>query len=163
MRESFVEMLIGLAVVIAAGMFLWYALATGRDGGTSAGKVEYGARFENGRGITPGTDVTVAGVKVGTVRDVKLDVGRDQALVTIAIDDRLELDFDTSIRVGSDSLLGGNYLGIERGSSEDIITPCESGEILFGDSGCGEILFAQGSVDLITLFASFASGNGGDN
>jgi len=37
------------------------------------------------------------------------------------------------------------------------------GEELFGDSGCGEILYAQGSVDLMTLFASFASGNGGDS
>lgn len=163
MRESFVETLIGLAVVVAAGMFLWYALVTGRDGGSANGLSEYGARFENASGIAPGSEVRFAGTKVGTVRDVRPDFDRDQALVTIAIDRRLELDYDTSIRVQSESLLGGNYLGLERGGSEDIITPCESGENLFGDSGCGEILFAQGSVDLITLFASFASGNGGDN
>ena len=43
------------------------------------------------------------------------------------------------------------------------ILACGDGEELFGDSGCGEILYAQGSVDLMTLFASFASGNGGDS
>lgn len=163
MRESFVETLIGLAVVFAASMFLWYALVTGRDGGSAKGLNEYGARFENASGIAPGTEIRFAGTKVGTVRDVRPDFVRDQALVTIAIDERLELDYDTSIRVQSESLLGGNYLGLERGASEDIIMPCEGDEKLFDKTGCGEILRAQGTIDLMTLFASFASGNGGDN
>ena len=162
MRESFVETLIGVAVVFAAAMFLWYALATGRDGGSTSGLNEYGVRFENAAGLAPGTDVRFAGTKIGTVRDVRPDFDRDQALVTIAVDKRLELDFDTSVRVQSESLLGGNYIAIERGGSEDIITPCEGDQTLFDNSGCGEILFSQGTVDLMTLFASFASGNGGD-
>ena len=163
MRESFVETLIGLFVVAGAGLFLWYALATGRDGGTVSGASEYGIRFENAAGISPGTDVRFAGTKVGTVRDVKPDFDRDQALVTIAISSELELDSDTSVRVQSESLLGGSYLGIERGAGYDIITPCGDGEVLFGETGCGEILFSQGTVDLMTLFASFASGSGGED
>ena len=145
MRESFVETLIGLAVVFAAGAFLWYALATGRDGGSASGMSEYGVRFENAAGIAPGTDVRFAGTKVGTVREVRPDFDRDQALVTIAIDNRLELDSDTSVRVQTESLLGGNYLGLERGAGYDIITPCEDDQKLFGDTGCGEILYAQGT------------------
>ena len=160
MRESFVETLIGLAVVFAAGMFLWYALATGRDGGSASGLNEYGVRFENAAGIAPGTDVRFAGTKVGTVRDVRPDFDKDQALVTIAIDKRLELDSDTAVRVQSESLLGGSYLGIERGAGFDTITPCQGDQKLFDNSGCGEILYAQGTVDLLTLFASFASGGG---
>ena len=160
MRESFVETLIGIAVVFAAAMFLWYALATGRDGGSASGLNEYGIRFENAAGIAPGTDVRFAGTKVGTVKDVRPDFERDQALVTIGIDQRLELDFDTSVRVQSESLLGGNYIALERGFGEDIITPCEGDQTLFDSSGCGEILYAQGSVDLLTLFASFASQDG---
>ena len=163
MRESFVETLIGLIVVAAAGLFLWYALATGQEGGSAAGTNEYGVRFENAAGIAPGTDVRFAGTKVGTVRDVQPDFNRDQALVTIAIDSQLELDTDTSVRVQSESLLGGSYLGIERGAGYDIITPCEDGQILFEESACGEILFSQGTVDLMTLFASFASGSGGES
>ena len=162
MRESFVETIIGLAVIVAAGMFLWYALATGRDSGPTGGVSEYGVRFENAAGVAPGTDVRFAGTKVGTVRSVKPDFERDQAMVTLAIDQRLELDSDTSVRVQSESLLGGTYLGIERGAGFDIITPCPDGETLFGDTGCGEIIYSQGSVDLLTLFASFASGSNGD-
>lgn len=159
MRESLVETLIGLAVIGFAAIFLWYALVTGRDGGPTSGVSEYGVRFENAAGIAPGTDVRFAGTKIGTVRDVKPDFERDQALVTIAIDQRLELDSDTTIRVQSESLLGGAYLGLERGAGYDIITPCADDESLFGETGCGEIIYAQGSVDIMTLFASFASGS----
>jgi len=82
--------------------------------------------------------------------------------VTLAIDKRLELDSDTAVRVQSESLLGGSYIGIERGAGFDTIMPCEGDQKLFDDSGCGEILYAQGSVDLMTLFASFASGDNGE-
>ena len=33
MRESIFETLIGLAVLVAAGVFLWFAMATGSDAG----------------------------------------------------------------------------------------------------------------------------------
>lgn len=162
MRESFVETLIGLAVVIAAGLFLWYAVAAGSDGGSSSGTNEYGVRFENAAGLAPGTDVRFAGTKVGTVRDIRADFDLDQALVTLAIDKRLVLDSDTAVRVQSESLLGGSYIGIERGAGEDTIMPCEGDQVLFDDSGCGEIFYSQGTVDLMTLFASFASGSDGE-
>lgn len=162
MRESFVETLIGLLVIGAAAIFLWYALATGRDGGSASGMNEYGVRFENAAGISPGTDIRFAGTKVGTVRDVRPDFERDQALIVIAVDARLELDSETNVRVKSESLLGGSYLGLERGGGFDIIQPCQGDQKLFDNSGCGEILYSQGSVDLMTLFASFASGGSGD-
>jgi phospholipid/cholesterol/gamma-HCH transport system substrate-binding protein len=77
----------------------------------------------------------------------------------------VELPDDTTARVQTDGLLGGAYIGLEPGGGFDIIVPCGVSEQLFeGESGCGEIIYAQGSVDLMTLFASFASGSasGGD-
>lgn len=164
MRESLVETIIGLAVVVAAGFFLWFALDNGTEAGATTGEsYELGARFENVAGISRGTDVRLAGVKVGTVREVNLDAQRYQAQVVFSMDGSVELDTDTSIRVQSDGLLGGSYLGIEPGGGFDIITPCPDGESLFGETGCGEILYTRGSVDLLTLFASFASGSGSDD
>jgi len=164
MRESIVETIIGLAVVIAAGVFLWFALDNGTEAGASTGEsYELGARFENVAGISRGTDVRLAGVKVGTVREVNLDAERYQAQIVFSVDGSVELDSDTSMRVQSDGLLGGAYLGIEPGGGYDIIAPCPDGEVLFGETGCGEILYTRGSVDLLTLFASFASGSGSES
>ncbi len=160
MRESVFETLTGLAVLIAAGVFLWFAMARGSEAGAGSGDTyEVGARFNSVSGISRGTDVRLAGVKIGTVRDINLDGERFDAQVIMAISDEYELPDDTTARVQSDGLLGGAYIGLEPGGGFDVIVPCDAGETLFSsESGCGEILYTQGSVDLMTLFASFASG-----
>ncbi|WP_084418589.1 MlaD family protein [Henriciella litoralis] len=163
MRESIFETLIGAAVLVVAGVFLWFAMARGGEAASSpSGSVELGARFNSASGIDRGTDVRMAGVKVGTVRAIKLDVDRAEALVTFAVSkDLVPLDDGTSARIQSEGLLGGSYINLEPAAGFGQIEPCGEGQQLFGDSGCGEILYTQGSVDLLTLLASFASGNGG--
>lgn len=162
MRESVFETLVGLAVLIVAGVFLWFGMARGGDAGASGETVELGARFSSAATIDRGTDVRMAGVKIGTVRDVALDRDRAEALVVMAVNSTiLPLGDGTSARVQSEGLLGGAYINLEPAEGFGEIPPCGVDEELFGDSGCGEILYAQGSVDLMTLFASFASGNGG--
>lgn len=161
MRESVFETLVGLAVLIVAGVFLWFGLARGGDAASSGETVELGARFSSAATIDRGTDVRMAGVKIGTVRDVALDRERAEALVVMAVDSTiLPLGDGTSARVQSEGLLGGAYINLEPAEGFGEILACGAGEELFGDSGCGEIIYAQGSVDLMTLFASFASGNG---
>ena len=161
MRESVFETLVGLAVLIVAGVFLWFGLARGGDAASSGETVELGARFSSAATIDRGTDVRMAGVKIGTVRDVALDRERAEALVVMAVDSTiLPLGDGTSARVQSEGLLGGAYINLEPAEGFGEILACGAGEELFGDTGCGEILYAQGSVDLLSLFASFASGNG---
>ncbi len=162
MRESIFETLVGLAVLTVAGVFLWFGLARGSDGGPAGETIELGARFSSAATIDRGTDVRMAGVKIGTVRDVALDRDRAEAQVVLAVDASiLPLGDGTTARVQSESLLGGSYINLEPAEGFGDIIACNEGEELFGDTGCGEILYAQGSVDLMTLFASFASGNGG--
>jgi phospholipid/cholesterol/gamma-HCH transport system substrate-binding protein len=165
MRESILETLIGAVVLVVAGVFLWFAMARGGEASSSpSGSVEIGARFNSVSGVSAGTDVRMAGVKVGTVRKIGLDVERAEALVTMAISrDLVPLEDGTSARIQAEGLLGGNYINLEPAAGFGTIEPCPEGEKLFGETGCGEILYTQGSVDLLTLFASFASGSGGDD
>ncbi len=62
MRESIFETLVGLAVLIVAGVFLWFGLARGSDGGPTGEVVELGARFSSAATIERGTDVRMAGM-----------------------------------------------------------------------------------------------------
>ena len=163
MRESIFETLIGLGVLVVAAIFLWFTLGQGGDGDSPTGTTELGVRFSSASGIDRGTDVRMAGVKIGTVRDVDLDVERAEALITMAVDEKvMPLGDGTTARVQSESLLGGSYINLEPAEGFDEIYACGEGEELFGDTGCGEIIYAQGSIDLMTLFASFATGSGGD-
>lgn len=153
MRESVFETLVGLGVVLAAGLFLSYALANGTDRSTGSSNYEVTARFNNALGISPGSDVRLAGVKVGIVSDMEIDYDRIEAVIKLRIDERVELWDDAIVKVSSESLLGGSFIDLDAGGG---------GYDVIAKDGSGEILNTRGSVDLLTLVGSFASGFGGD-
>ena len=73
--------------------------------------IRYQAQFSDAGGLTAGNDVTIAGIKVGSVSDVSLQ-GRN-ALVTFAIDGTVELGSDTTAHVRTGTLLGERVLTLE--------------------------------------------------
>lgn len=154
MRESAFETLIGAVVVAVAAFFLWFALARGGDAASMGGKTyDVVARFNSVSGLARGSDVRIAGVKAGVIKSIEGDPQRFEAVVTISLDSKWELPDDTDARVSTDGLLGGAYIAIEPGAGFDTIP----------QDGTGEIQYTRGSVDLLTLFASFAAGSGGNS
>lgn len=163
MRESVFETLVGFGVLAVAALFFVFALGQGGDAAARGKTAELGARFSSASGIDRGTDVRMAGVKVGTVREKTLDRDRVEAKVIMAVDAKIfPLGDGTTARVQSDGLLGGSYINLEPAEGFGEIPVCGKGETVFGETGCNELLYAQGSVDLMTLFASFAQSGGGE-
>src|SRR3954454_11176376 len=70
-RRSVAEVLTGAVVLLGAAGFLAYAVAnSGRS--TASGYTLY-ARFDHIDGLGVGADVRVAGVKVGSVNEARID------------------------------------------------------------------------------------------
>ncbi|MEM6626892.1 MAG: outer membrane lipid asymmetry maintenance protein MlaD [Pseudomonadota bacterium] len=146
MRESIFETLVGLAVVAVAVGFLMFSVQTGAD--TAPGDTyDLSARFNRIDGIASGSDVRLSGVKVGVVTAIDLDPETYLAEVSMTMANNLQVPDDSTAQVTTDGLLGGSYIAIEPGGSFDYIEPG------------GEIEFTRGSVDLLTLLASAASGS----
>jgi phospholipid/cholesterol/gamma-HCH transport system substrate-binding protein len=139
------ETAIGAVVVLAAAGFLLYA---GQATGFRAAPDTYplAASFRSVEGVAVGTDVRLAGIKVGTVSNLALDVERYEARVTMTIDRALQIPEDSDIRVAQEGLLGGSYLEITPGASDFMLSA--------GD----EILNTQGSVSLLNLLLRFGMG-----
>ena len=78
---------------------------------SAATNVKYQALFSEAGGIIPGNDVTVSGMKVGTVRNVSLDNG--DALVTFMVNGGVELGSDTTAHIRTGTLLGERVLTLE--------------------------------------------------
>lgn len=150
MRESAFETLVGALVIGVAAFFLWFALARGGEASTSGNTYDLTARFNSVSGLSRGGDVRIAGVKAGVIKAIEGDPERFEAVVTISLDSKWALPDDTDARVSTDGLLGGAYIALEPGGGMDTIA----------QDGTGEIQYTRGSVDLLTLFASFASGSG---
>ena len=145
MAENRAEIFAGAAVVAAAIGFLVYA--TGGSGmGVAAGSYPLTASFRSVEGISNGTDVRLAGVKVGTITSLKLNPTTFFADATISVENDILLPDDTAILISSEGLLGGNFIELVPGGSAENLAP--------GD----EIEDTQGSVSLISLLMKFVSG-----
>ncbi len=144
-NTTFDTILGAIVILIAVGFFGYTYVAT--DSGPTRG-YELTAKFNRIDGVTTGTDVRLSGIKIGTVAAEELDPVTYMAVVRMTIQQGIELPDDSSVKIASEGLLGGNYLSIEPGGSIDML---EDGD---------EILFTQGSVDLMGLIgqAIFAVG-----
>lgn len=144
--ERWGETILGAIVaVVAVGFFVFAAAQAGQTGGGNG--YELTARFQRVDGVGVGSDVRVSGVKVGVVRSVALDPDTYLARLTLTIDHGVQVLDDSTARIATDGLLGGGYVAIEPAGFEAL----QPG---------GEIPNTQGSVDLLTLFSSFAQGQG---
>src|SRR5436309_2666667 len=76
-----------------------------------ATSLRYQALFTQVGGLAAGNDVTVSGIKVGTVTDVALDDG--QALVNFTIKCTVRLGNSTTAHIRTGSLLGQRMLTLE--------------------------------------------------
>lgn len=121
MKRSVIETVLGAVVLTVALVFLVFSYSTANVGSVSG--YDLTANFSTIGGLAPGDDVVISGVKVGSVAGVDLDPNTYLARVTMSIDPSVRLPDDTAALISSESLLGGKYLALEPGASEDILPP----------------------------------------
>ena len=119
MKRNVIETVLGAMVLAVAVLFLAFSYSSANIG-TSDG-YEVRARFSGIGGLNVGDKVVISGVKVGSVSRIELDGNTFLADVFMDIDNAYELPDDTAALISSESLLGGLYLQLEPGASEDMI------------------------------------------
>ena len=119
MGKKSVETLVGLFVLLGlAGLaFLAFKAANlGSFGGGDSYAVS--ARFDNIGGLKVRAPVRSAGVTVGRVASISFDSKTYQGLVGLEIDRKTQFPADSSARILTSGLLGGQYVGIDPGYEE---------------------------------------------
>jgi phospholipid/cholesterol/gamma-HCH transport system substrate-binding protein len=76
-----------------------------------SGAKQYKAVFADATGVTKGDDVRVAGVKVGTVKDVAI-TDRTRALVTFSVEDTAQVTEATHATIKYRNLVGQRYIAL---------------------------------------------------
>jgi len=140
-RHSAAELLTGAVILLVAAGFLGYAVA--HSGRTGLSGYALTARFDHIDGLTVGSDVRLAGVKVGTVSNARIDPQSYLAVVTLTVQDGIQLPKDSSAEVTSDGLLGGKFLSLSPGGDPTMLKPG------------GAITITQSSVSLEQLLGKF--------
>ncbi|MDP3339841.1 outer membrane lipid asymmetry maintenance protein MlaD [Frigidibacter sp.] len=146
MSETRAEILTGAAVLaVALGFAIYAGLGSGLA--TSSGNYELKASFRSVEGIDIGTDVRLAGVKVGSVTSVALNPATFFADATVAVRSDILLPEDSAILVSSEGLLGGSFIELLPGGSPINLEPGS------------EIEDTQGAISVVSLMMKFAGGS----
>ncbi len=147
MSENPTEVAVGAGVIALAIGFLVYA---GQITGFGAGGSDHynlTASFRSAEGISTGTDVRLAGVKVGSVTAMDLNTETFRAEAELTLSSDIVLPDDTAALISSEGLLGGNFVELVPGGS---MFNFEDGQV---------IADTQGSVSLVNLLLKFVTGS----
>ena len=149
-RAERAELVVGAAVLaVAAGFLAW---SVGDWGDRGQGTYPLVASFPNVDGVERGTEVRLAGVRVGRVADVRLNPETYYAEAELRVPENIVLPTDSAALIQSDGLLGGSYIELRPGGAMETLAP--------GD----EIEDVQGAVSLLGLMMKFVDSQaGGDN
>ena len=121
MRYSSVEILMGAVVLVTAISFLILGLQsinTNQKDGYNISLI-----FGSSAGLKTGDSVKISGIDVGKIIKLDLDLDDYNAKIHINLSNEVKIPEDSSARITSSSLLGGNFLDIIPGSSETFLKP----------------------------------------
>ncbi|MBU0858683.1 MAG: outer membrane lipid asymmetry maintenance protein MlaD [Alphaproteobacteria bacterium] len=148
MKRSVIETILGALVLFVAGFFLVFSYNTANVKKISG--YEISADFSGIGGLAIGDVVQISGVKVGNVVGVMLDPETYLARVSFSIAEGIQLPDDTAALISSESLLGGRYLALEPGASDEYLAPG------------GRIQYTQAPQNLEQLLGQFIFSMQGD-
>lgn len=148
MAENTAEMLVGAGVLaVALGFVVYAGQIAGFRGVGDTYPLE--ASFRSAEGVGVGTDVRLAGVKVGTVTALELNPETFRADAWLAVKSGVVLPEDTAALISSEGLLGGSFVELQPGGS---LVNLEPGAVIEN---------TQGAVSLVTLLLRFVTGSEG--
>jgi phospholipid/cholesterol/gamma-HCH transport system substrate-binding protein len=145
MSGNVIETVMGAVVLVVAAFFLFFAYTTSQVRAVDGYTVT--AQFTRVDGIRDGSDVRIAGVKVGSITAENLDPKTYLATLKMSINPEYKLPEDTVAEVISSSLLGDKYLALVPGGSDNNIPP--GGQIKYTQATAsledliGQMIFSQ--------------------
>ena len=141
-----IDLSTGLFVLLgfAAILFLVTQITNREFSLSTGGTYRVNAQFENVGGLKTGAPVKMAGVTIGRVEGIAYDMKLLKAVVTLRIDRRYaEIPNDSDTSIFTAGLLGGQYIGITPGGSEEYFKD--------GD----QVAFVQDAIVLENLISKF--------
>lgn len=141
MKRNVIETVLGAIVLAVAVLFLGFSYSAANIGGVSGYTVT--ADFTGIGGLGVGDSVQISGVKIGSVSRIDLRPDDYRARVSMSIADHIKLPDDTSAFISSESLLGGRFLELQPGGSDEYL------------SDKGHILYTQAPQNLEQLLGKF--------
>ena len=120
----FIEIMVGLFVALGfLALFMLAMKVSNLSRLANNEGYEVTAYFENIGGLKVRSPVTVSGVRVGQITSIVYDSGRYEAKVVMRIQGQHDyFPIDTTASIYTAGLLGEQYIALEPGAEDDVLT-----------------------------------------
>jgi phospholipid/cholesterol/gamma-HCH transport system substrate-binding protein len=145
MKNRTIEFLVGCFVLLGLVAVLYLAIQVGSARFFGGDSYTLEARFSSASGVNAGSRVEIAGVRIGTVKQVVLSENY-YAIVTLDLPNHIQLDDDTIASVKTAGLIGDRFIDLSPGGSG---FPLEPGDM---------IVDTESALDIESLISRFALG-----
>ena len=150
MRMRSIEISVGGFVLAGIIALVFLAVqVSGVDRDRTQNSYDVIARFDDVAGLRARAKVSMAGVTIGRVREIDVDMTWGDAIVTLEIlGEPGNLTTDTSAKILTEGILGARYIGLSPGADDETLQ--------HGD----EITETQGALVLENLIGEFLTNIG---
>lgn len=146
-----IEFTAGLFLLLGVAALVFLAIHATDGGSLEDGGYQVVAEFGNVGGLKPRANVSLGGVRIGSVEAISLDPENFSARVVMTINDRYRsLPDDTSASILTSGILGDQYIGLEPGGSPEYL----------GDGD--QIMITQSALVLEQLIGRFLFNSGAE-
>jgi len=125
-QTRLMEITVGLFVCLGVAALLLLTLQASTAGtlfGGAGETYEVRASFQNIGNLNDRAPVSISGVRVGRVTEIRFNPDQFEAVVVMAIDEQYDmLPKDTSAKILTKGLLGEQYVGLEPGASRQTLS-----------------------------------------
>ncbi|MEJ2642057.1 MAG: outer membrane lipid asymmetry maintenance protein MlaD [Desulfosarcinaceae bacterium] len=147
MKKSDFEMAVGVFVLVGILCVGYLTIKLGQMEILGDNHYELKAKFDSVTGLKNGSQVEIAGVKVGQVESITLDPESMMAIAHLKIRKDIELSDDVIAAVKTAGLIGDKYISLIPGGSPDILEP--------GDT----IIETESALDIEELVSKYVFGD----
>jgi len=119
-NRGILEFWVGLFVVAGVAALGFLAFKVGSFSGSEFNETyKLTAKFNNIGGLTTKAPVSLAGVRIGRVSNIRIDPKTYDAVVEMSIDKQYDnLPMDTSASILTQGLLGAQFVGLQPGGDD---------------------------------------------
>lgn len=146
MKKSSIDLGVGIFVLIGLVCVGYLTIRLGKMEVFEAEHYFLKARFQSVSGLKTGANIEIAGVPVGKVDSISLDLKEHVALVQLKLKKEVVLTDDVIASVKTAGLIGDKYIKLSPGGSDEILEP--------GDT----ILETESALDIEEIISKYAFG-----
>ena len=123
MKKTTIDTCVGIFVLIGIACVGYLTVKLGQMDWIGQNHYSIFANFDSITGLRKGGQIEMAGVQIGHIADISLDLEKQIAVVEMKIQNEVVLTDDVIASVKTAGLIGDKYIKLSSGGSDEILQP----------------------------------------